>query len=77
MMPPRMSQDEIIEALKKLALEHHSVKKQRSTYQDYYTYRSSRTKKKVYSKIEIIIRKAQRTIKFLFLNFLSINRKSG
>ena len=77
MMPPRMSQDDIIKALKKLALEHHSDKKQRSMYQDYYTYSSSPTKRIIYSKIEFIIQKVQRIIKFFFLNLFSINRKSG
>lgn len=76
-MPPRMSQDDIIAALKKLALEHDASKKQRCVSQDYYTYSSSSTKRIIYSKIEFIIQKAQHIIKFLFLNLFSINRKSG
>ena len=77
MMPPRMSQDDVIKALEKLALEHHANRKQRCMYQDYYTYSPSPAVGIIYSKIAIISQKIQRIIKFLLLNLFSINRKSG
>ena len=75
MMPSRMSQDDVIKALEKLALEHDTNRKQRCIYQDYYTYSPSPIVRIIYSKIAIISPKIQRVLKFLFLNLFSINRK--